>query len=341
MLALIRARDAKTRYVKGMRKMSLADTTAEKKWRTSLKSDFRKTQASGTQSELDSYIRRERKKERAGLLDVIRVLCQEEETGKRQRGKKSSPRNSARVKNRCNKLRIPEHIVGVAVNESAVLHRRGRRRRHSSSGGGGDDADASFGMVDATIGWWSGIGSRTSQKIELCSKWHRDEARSTTATRRESLVDNGDDAEHHLKRSMRELRAGERDRVGRSDKSGFARPRQRRSGSTAAGQSCLQVRRSWDDKRLRESERKRLMFEHYRASEPFCCRGSRASGSRLKDDASALSGKGNRRPGDSSDVMCWTPNGLNTDGGGTSSAEVRYDAVGVDENRIEGKPKDM
>ncbi|KAK7015089.1 hypothetical protein R3P38DRAFT_3000142 [Favolaschia claudopus] len=100
MLALIRARDAKTRYVKGMRKMSLADTTAEKKWRTSLKSDFRKSHASGTQIELDSYIRRERKKERAGLLDVIRVLCQEEETGKRQRGKKSSPRNSARVKNR-------------------------------------------------------------------------------------------------------------------------------------------------------------------------------------------------------------------------------------------------
>ncbi|KAK6984015.1 hypothetical protein R3P38DRAFT_2576965 [Favolaschia claudopus] len=100
MLALNRARDAKTLYVKGMRKMSLADTTAEKKWRTSRTSDFKKTHPAATNSEIASYVRRERKKERAGLLDVIRVLSQEEEVGRRQRGKNSSPRNSARVKNR-------------------------------------------------------------------------------------------------------------------------------------------------------------------------------------------------------------------------------------------------
>ncbi|KAK6983818.1 hypothetical protein R3P38DRAFT_2578028 [Favolaschia claudopus] len=99
MLALHRAREAKSRYPKGMRKMSIANTESEKKWRSPLVSDFKKTHPTASQSAVAKFIRSERKNQRAQVMEDIRALV-EEDQGKKGHGRQASPRKASRVKNR-------------------------------------------------------------------------------------------------------------------------------------------------------------------------------------------------------------------------------------------------
>ncbi|KAK6967141.1 hypothetical protein R3P38DRAFT_2589411 [Favolaschia claudopus] len=100
MIALHRAHEAKIRYVKGMRKMSLADTTAEKKWRSGLVSNLKTHPLPDGDLDIARYIRRERKRERAELWATIRELSQDGDRRRRKKGTESSPRKASRVKNR-------------------------------------------------------------------------------------------------------------------------------------------------------------------------------------------------------------------------------------------------